>query len=131
METTRTPGVWGDAHVAIAEHRPFGETPLAPLFNLAGAAPGSIYAVNAFSFSPLEEERPFASTHGPGFRAIYDLADLDRSLFIHSTGQSGNILSPRYRDFEEVWRDGGYVTVPTKPAAFRSNTLGRLRLVPQ
>ena len=122
---------WGDAHVAIAEHRPFGETPLAPLFNLAGAAPGSIYAVNAFSFSPLEEERPFASTHGPGFRAIYDLADLDRSLFIHSTGQSGNILSPRYRDFEEVWRDGGYVTVPTKPAAFRSNTLGRLRLVPQ
>ena len=122
---------WGDVHVAIAEHRPFGETRLAPLFNLSGFAPGSIYAVNAFSFSPLEVERPFASTHGPGFRAIYDLADLDRSLFIHSTGQSGNILSPLYRDFEEVWRDGGYVTVPTKPAAFRSNALGRLRLVPQ
>ena len=122
---------WGDAHVAIAEHRPFGETALAPLFNLSGAAPGSIYAINAFSFSPLEEERPFASTHGPGFRAIYDLADLDRSLFIHSTGQSGNVLSALYRSFEEDWRKGRYITVPTARAAFESNALGRLRLIPR
>lgn len=121
---------WGDAHVAVARHRPFGETALAPLFNLSGAAPGSIYAVNAFSFSPLDEERPFASRHGPGFRAIYDLADLDRSLFIHSTGQSGNVLSALYRSFEEDWREGGYITVPTASAAFESNALGRLRLVP-
>ena len=122
---------WGDVHVAIAEHRPFGETSLAPLLNLSGAAPGSIYAVNAFSFSPLDEERPFASTHGPGFRAIYDLANLDRSLFIHSTGQSGNVLSPLYRNFEEGWRKGGYITVPTARAAFEPNALGRLRLVPR
>ena len=122
---------WGDAHVAISRHRPFGETALAPLFNLSGAAPGSIYAVNAFSFSPLEEERPFASRHGPGFRAVYDLADLDRSLFIHSTGQSGNVLSALYRSFEEDWRKGGYITVPTARAAFESNALGRLRLVPR
>ena len=122
---------WGDAHVAIAEHRPFGETALAPLFNLSGAAPGSIYAINAFSFSPLEEERPFASTHGPGFRAIYDLSDLDRSLFIHSTGQSGNVLSALYRSFEEDWRKGRYITVPIARAAFESNALGRLRLIPR
>ena len=122
---------WGDAHVAVSRHRPFGETALAPLFNLSGAASGSIYAVNAFSFSPLEGERPFASKHGPGFRAIYDLADLDRSLFIHSTGQSGNVLSPLYRSFEEDWRKGGYITVPTARAAFESNALGRLRLVPR
>ena len=122
---------WGDVHVAIAEHRPFGETALAPLFNVSGAAPGSIYAVNAFSFGTLDEERPFASTHGPGFRAIYDLADLDRSLFIHSTGQSGNVLSALYRSFEEDWREGEYITVPTARAAFESNALGRLRLVPR
>ena len=122
---------WGDAHVAISRHRPFGETALAALFNLSGAAPGSIYAVNVFSFSPLEEERPFASGHGPGFRAIYDLADLDRSLFILSTGQSGNVLSGLYRSFEEGWRKGGYITVPTARAVFEPNALGRLRLVPR
>ena len=122
---------WGDEHVAIAEHRPFGATPLAPLFNLTGPAPGSIYAVNAFSFSPLEDERPFAATRGPGFRAVYDLADLDRSLFVQSTGQSGNILSPWYRSFEKGWRDGEYFTIPTMRAAYASNATGRLLLMPR
>ena len=122
---------WGEAHVAIAEHRPFGATPLASLFNLSGPAPGSIYAVNAFSFSPLADEQPFASTHGPGFRAIYDLADLERSLFTQSTGQSGNVLSPWYRSLEEGWREGEYFTIPTMRAAYASNATGRLRLVPR
>ena len=122
---------WEDEHLAIAEHRPFANTPLAPIFNLSGPAPGSMYAVNAFSFSPLEEERPFAATHGPGFRAIYDLADLDRSLFVQSTGQSGNVLSPWYRSFEKGWRDGEYVTIPTERAAYESNAAGHLRLVPR
>ena len=121
---------WGEAHVAISEHRPFAKTPLAPLFNLSGAAPGSIYAVNAFSFGPLDDEGPFTSTHGPGFRALYDLADLDRSLFMQSTGQSGNVLSPLYRSFEESWREGEYVTIPTEREAWESTAMGRLRLVP-
>ena len=122
---------WGDEHLAIAEHRPFADTPLAPLFNLSGPAPGSIHAVNAFSFSPLDDERPFATTHGPSFRAVYDLADLERSLFVQSTGQSGNVLSPWYRSFEKGWRDGEYVTIPTGRAAYGSNAAGRLRLVPR
>ena len=122
---------WGDEHVAIAEHRPFGQTRFAPLFNLSGAGPGSMYAVNAFSFSPLEDPQPFASTHGPSFRAIYDLADLDRSLFIHSTGQSGNVLSPWYGNLEKGWRGGEYVTIPTDRAAYGSNAAGSLRLVPK
>ena len=121
---------WGDEHRAIAEHRPFADTPLAPLFNLSGPAPGSMYAVNAFSFSPLDDERPFAATHGPGFRAIYDLADLERSLFIQSTGQSGNILSPWYRNMERGWRNGGYFTIPTERTEYEPNAAGRLRLLP-
>ena len=121
---------WGEEHVALAEHRPLASSPLAPLFNLRGPAPGSLYAVNAFEFSPLDQERPFASTHGPSMRAIYDLADLERSLFIHSTGQSGNVLSPLYDSFEEPWRNGQYVTIPTRREAFEEGALGRLRLVP-
>ena len=122
---------WGDEHVALAEHRPLSESPLAFLFNLGGPAPGSIYTVNSFEFSPLRAERPFTSTHGPSLRAVYDLADLDRSLFIHSTGQSGNVLSPLYDSFEERWRSGEYVTIPTRREAFEDGALGRLRLVPR
>ncbi len=122
---------WGDEHVTVAEHRPFGQTVLARLFNLSGPVPGSMYAVNAFSFSPLGQERPFAAIHGPGFRAIYDLDDLERSLFIHSTGLSGNILSPWYRSFEKKWRAGEYFTIATERATYTANATGHLRLVPQ
>ena len=121
---------WGEEHRAIAVHRPLASSPLALLFNLQGPAPGSIYTVNSFEFSPLDDERPFTSTHGPSLRAIYDLADLDRSLFIHSTGQSGNLLSPLYDSFEEDWRNGEYVTIPTRREKFEDGALGRLRLVP-
>lgn len=122
---------WGREHRAIGEHRPLARSPLARLFNLEGPAPGSMHTVNSFDFNPLDEDRPFTSTHGPGLRAIYDLADLDRSLFIHSTGQSGNVLSPLYRNFEARWRGGGYVTIPTRREAFEAGALGRLRLVPR
>ena len=122
---------WGREHVALGEHLPFGETPLAPFFNLRGPAPGSMYAINAFSFSTRDAESTFASDHGPSLRVIYDLADLDRSLFIHSTGQSGNVLSPLYRDFEEPWREGGYITIPTRREAFEESAIGRLRLTPR
>ena len=122
---------WGQEHRALGEHRPLARSPLARLFNLEGPAPGSMYAVNSFDFDPLDENRPFTSTHGPSLRAIYDLADLDRSLFIHSTGQSGNVLSQLYRNFEGRWRGGGYVTIPTRREAFEAGALGRLRLTPR
>ena len=121
---------WGKAHHALGVHRPFGETPLAPLFNLRGPAPGGLYAVNAFSFDTGDDDSAFVSDHGPSLRVIYDLADLDRSLFIHSTGQSGNLLSPLYRNFEARWRQGGYITIPTRREAFAAQALGRLRLAP-
>ena len=122
---------WGDEHFALGEHRPLASSPLARLFDLRGPAPGGIYTVNSFEFSPLDDERPFASTHGPSLRAIYDLSDLDRSLFIHSTGQSGNVLSPLYDNFMQRWLDGEYVTISTRRAEFENGALGRLRLVPR
>jgi penicillin amidase len=47
-------------------------------------------------------------------RAIYDLADLDRSLFMQSTGQSGNVLSPWYSSFAARWAKVEYITIPTR-----------------
>ena len=122
---------WGREHFALGEHRPLGSSPLARLFNLRGPAPGGVYTVNAFEFSPLDREAPFVSRSGPSLRAVYDLADLDRSRFIHSTGQSGNVLSPLYDSFEEGWRKGEYVTIPTRREAFEEGAVGRLRLTPR
>ena len=75
--------------------------------------------------------RPFASVHGAGVRAIYDLADLDRSRFMIATGQSGNPRSAHYRDFIERWRDLEYVRLAGRRQDIRDGALGVLELVPR
>ncbi len=68
----------------------------------------------------------FQSVHGGSFRGVYDLADLDRSLFIVTPGQSGNPFSRHARDFVLRWRDGATITLG--PAA--ASITGTVRLTP-
>ena len=53
----------------------------------------------------------YARTHGGGYRAIYDLADPDKSRFVIATGESGHIFSPHYRDLAPLWIDGKSITL--------------------
>jgi penicillin amidase len=106
---------WGRAHRAAGDHRPLGSVPVVgSLFNIDPETPGDAYTVDVGNFFLRDEERPFANRHAPGLRAIYDLADLDRSRFMQSTGQSGNILSPWYSSFAERWAHVEYVTIPAR-----------------
>jgi penicillin amidase len=66
------------------------------------------------------------AVHGASFRGVYDLADLDRSLFMMAPGQSGNLLSRHARDFLTRWRDGAMVMLPAQPV----ETSGIIRLEP-
>ena len=105
---------WGEAHYAAGDHRPFGFVPwLARIFDVSPETSGDGYTVNVGSYQIRDAARPFANTHAPSLRAIYDLADLDRSLFIQSTGQSGNVMSPWYANFAERWAKVQYITIPT------------------
>ena len=106
---------WGTAHPAAGDHRPFGFFPvISRLFNVSPETPGDTYSVNVGHYFIRDEERPFANRHAASLRAIYDLADLERSLFMQSTGQSGNVLSPWYASFAERWARVEYVTIPTR-----------------
>lgn len=58
----------------------------------------------------------FADIHGPEYRGVYDLHDLDRSLFVVAPGQSGNPFSRLARNFLQRWRDGAAVMLPAQPA---------------
>ena len=110
---------WGDAHQARFDHMLFGRIPyLRDLLRLRIASDGGNFTVNRGGFAIGREEAPFEQIHGPGFRAVYDLADLDRSLFIQSVGQSGNPFSPHFSDLLPLWRDGLYVRLapPERPA---------------
>ena len=106
---------WGAAHVAAADHRPFGFAPvISHWFNVAPETSGDAYSINVGHFFIRDAARPFANRHAPSLRAIYDLADLDRSFFMHSTGQSGNVFSPWYGNFAERWAKVEYIEIPTK-----------------
>ena len=78
----------------------------------------------------MRSERPYAAIHGAGYRGIYDLADPDRSLYVISTGQSGNLFSPHYDDLLAVWAKGDYIAIPTTADAVASATVNRLNLQP-
>jgi penicillin amidase len=104
---------WGDAHISVHESRPFGDLPLiGSWFNREIAVDGGAFTVQRADHR-LGSRRPYAAVHGAGYRGIYDLANIDASLYIIATGQSGNLFSPHYDDLLELWASGGYVTIPT------------------
>ncbi len=120
---------WGDAHRAEFNHLMFGRLPVLGAFaNLNVATDGGFYTVNRGAGHLGDSEKPFAHVHGAGFRAVYDLSDLSRSLFIIATGQSGNPLSPHYGDLLETWRDGDWIRLGQSRESLEREAVGRLTL---
>ena len=108
---------WGAAHPARMAHADPRRPAVAGVAvqhrrpRAAATAPPSTSATTGCATSAS----PFASTHAASYRGLYDLADLDRSRFVATTGQSGNPLSPHYRDLTALWAAGA--TVPMSRAA--------------
>jgi penicillin amidase len=122
---------WGDAHFALSEHRPFGKfSPLDKLFDIRIPTPGDTYTINVGRHNLRDEAQPFANRHAASLRALYDLSDLENSQFIHSTGQSGNVLSPLYRNYSQRWARVGYLPMKTDRPIVENNRLGTLTLTP-
>ncbi len=123
---------WGVAHVAHSEHRPFGKVPLlAELFDIRVASGGGTFTINAGRNNLRDTKEPFASRHAASLRALYDLSDLENSRFIHSTGQSGNIFSPLYRDYVRRWAETRYLPMRTVRASVEKDAIGTLTLIPR
>jgi penicillin G amidase len=120
---------WGAAHYAHSDHAVLTNTPLGRFFDIKIPNGGDAFTVNASRFG-IGNEEPFTQTNGPGYRALYDFSNLDASLFIHTTGQSGNPLSGHYQDFAETWRDGRYIPMTMKREDIQKGKLGTLVLNP-
>ena len=125
----RTRWTWGRAHVALSRHRPLGLLPrFGALFNIEVESAGGNDTLNRGQMD-FREARPFVNRHAASYRAIYDLADLDRSLFMQATGQSGNPFSATYRSFARRWARGEYIEIPTDPRRIAREAAGTWRLV--
>jgi penicillin G amidase len=67
----------------------------------------------------------------PSWRAVFDLADLDRSVGVLPTGISGNPGSPHWNDQTELWTQGRSHPLPFTAGAVESATVTRMRLTPR
>jgi penicillin amidase len=119
---------WGDLHRARFAH-PLGRMPgLEPLF-VAAEHPlgGDEQTVNNAGF---EGDGPFAVYVVASWRVVYDLSDLDASMGILPTGQSGNPASPHWNDQTEPWAVGDLRPLPFTRAAVEKAAAERLALLP-
>ncbi len=122
---------WGDAHYAHFPHLLFGQLPAVNrLTDIRIASDGGAFTVNRGQHRISRGAAPYANVHGAGYRAVYDLSDLDRSLFIQATGQSGHLASPHYSDLTPLWRDGVFLTLGPV-AADRAGDTRHLTLTPR
>jgi penicillin amidase len=107
---------WGKAHISVSEHRPLSKVPvLGWLFNIKTPFPGDAFSINVGRPQLLKSTNPYETIQGPSMRTIYDLSDLEKSLFIYQTGQSGWVQSKLYRNMNSLWANNEYLPLQMKP----------------
>lgn len=110
LETThgndREQWSWGNAHTLELEH-PFGQVgALRPFFNIAEQPTrGGHETVNQAGFR-LNGEGKFRTKIGSQMRIIIDMADVENSVSVAPSGQSGHFMSQHYDDQAEMHRLG-------------------------
>jgi len=121
---------WGDAHKAIHAAQPLGSFPvIGEFFNREAEIDGGPFTLLRAD-NRMSSRTPYAAIHGAGYRGIYDLDSPDRSLFMISTGQSGNVFSPHYDDLLKLWAKSEYVLIPASPEIVAEIALHRMTLEP-
>lgn len=121
---------WGAAHRARHVATPLGlRWPFDLFVNIEHETSGGDYTLQRAKSRGRGPE-PYLNVHAAGYRAVYDFADLDRSVFIISTGESGHLLSRHYDDLAELWRAGDYIPMSMAESDIRPGALGAMRLSP-
>ncbi len=123
---------WGDLHVLVHTHPVMDSFPLInSLFN-RGPYPssGGSSIVNATGWSAAREEDTYNVRNVPSMRMIVDLSNLQNSLTIHLTGESGHPGSPHYADMTDLWRMIQYHPMLWDRQAVEADAEGHLVLKP-
>jgi len=103
-----TQWTWNKVHSLEHEH-PMGQVAaLRPFFNV-GPFPisGSREVINNMGFG-YNSEGFYKVGSGPSTRRVIDFSDVENSMSILPTGQSGNIFSSHYKDQAKLFVDGEF-----------------------
>ena len=121
---------WGKLHTLEFKH-PFGYLPgPSLLFNIGPfPVPGGDQMVNNLLFH--KGQLDFRVIAGPSTRRIIDFGDIEHSLSVLPTGNSGNFMSPHYADQAGMFVAGAYRSVRFTPAQVLENARHRLDFRPE
>ena len=99
---------WGKVHTIEHPHTLGQNESLRPYFNV-GPFPvvGNKEVINNMSFT-INGSGKYEVVSGPAVRRIIDFADVEHSINVLPTGNSGNPLSPHYSDQAKLFVDGEF-----------------------
>jgi penicillin amidase len=122
---------WGDLHTATFANQTLGESGIAPIEALFNRGPfptgGSDAIVNATGWNPT---LGYAVDWLPSMRMIVDLGNLDNSVTVHTTGESGHAYNPHYIDMADLWRNIQYYPMLWDETAITSGAVEHLQFQP-
>jgi penicillin amidase len=122
---------WGDLHAATFKNGTLGNSGIFLIEDLFNRGPfptgGGESIVNATGWSVKEG---YETDWLPSMRMIVDLDNLDNSLTVHTTGQSGHAYHPHYVDMVEPWASIQYYPMWWSFDSIVADSEGHLVLTP-
>jgi penicillin amidase len=100
---------WGDLHTATFRNQTLGESGVSLIEDLFNRGPfptgGGKSIVNATGWTTTDG---YFVDWLPSMRMIVDLGNLNNSVTVHTTGESGHAYHPHYADMAPLWADVKY-----------------------
>lgn len=126
-----TDWAWGRVHTLEHGH-PIGQiAALRSFFNVGPfASIGTREVINNMAF-PYTEDGKNKVSSGPSTRRVIDFSDIENSMSILPTGQSGNPFSKHYKDQAEMFVKGQFRKMMMNEKEIKDTSESVLRFVPQ
>ncbi len=122
---------WGDMHASTFRNGTLGRSGISlieDLFNGPVPTGGGEALVNATGWSVRDG---YETNWLPSMRMIVDLNNLNNSLTVHTTDQSGHAYHPHYDDMASLWANIKYYPMWWEQSAIITYAEGHLVLTPK
>lgn len=122
---------WGEMHAATFRNSTLGESGVSLIEDLLNRGPfptgGGDSIVNTTGWSVRDG---YETNWLPSMRMVVDFNDLNASLTVHTTGQSGHAYHQHYDDMAPLWANVEYYPMWWEQESIINDAEGYLKLVP-